>query len=236
MATTMYDSVDVSQIPANAQAVAGYVGGRWPTFASLLVKFPKAQHVSIAVNSSEDADFLDIENGDAVIDDAPAWFHRQIKRGVKLPGFYTSLSKIDTLLSVLEEHEIQRTAYRLISAHYTGKPHICSPSEGIRTVVDGCQYWNKALGKNLDVSLLDNDFFGEVPKPVNTWQPGDEKNWCIEWDRIIARKTLAAHLRRLYLRGRMLLRRKAITNVAKKTGWKIENRLYRYEQLRKRTK
>jgi hypothetical protein len=29
---TMFDSVTVSQIPAKAEAVAGYVGGHWPTF------------------------------------------------------------------------------------------------------------------------------------------------------------------------------------------------------------
>jgi hypothetical protein len=232
----MYDSTDLSQIPSNAQAVAGYVGGAWPNYNEDVKKWPKAHHLSIAVNSGEDADILDIENGDATVADAPAWFVRQIKRGVKLPGFYTSLSNVDALVAELERHNIQRHQYRLWSAHYTGRPHLCGPSEGISTVADGTQYYDKALSKNLDVSLLDDDFFTTTPPKPNTWQPSDEHNWCIEWDRIVARKTLAAHLRRLFLRAQMLRRRKLITNLAKKSGWKIENRLYRYEQLQKRSK
>jgi hypothetical protein len=232
----MYDSVDVDQIPANAQAVAGYVGGLYPTYQSLLTKFPKAHHVSIAVNSGEDADFLDIENGDAVVGDASAWFRRQIAKGKKLPGFYTSLSNVNALHAVLEGAGISREQYRIWSAHYTGTPHICSPSEGIDTTADGTQYYDKALGKNLDVSLVDADFFGVVPKPVNTWQPADEHNWEKEWDRILPLKPLRYHLRRLFLKSKMLNRRREITKAAKKTGWKVENRLWRYEQLQKRTK
>src|ERR1019366_5229489 len=38
---TMYDSVDIKQIPADAFAVAGYTTGNWPTFHSLAAAFPK---------------------------------------------------------------------------------------------------------------------------------------------------------------------------------------------------
>jgi hypothetical protein len=236
MSQTMYDSVDVGQIPVNATAVAGYTSGNWPTYNEIVAKFPKAHHLSIAVNASHDADVLDCEAGDASISEAPAWFKRQIAKGKKLPCIYTSLSNVNALHSIMEAAGISRDQWRLWSAHYTGSPHICGPREGISTVADGTQYYDKALGRNLDVSLVDDDFFGEVPKPVNTWQPPDEHNWCVEWDRIIARKTVAAHLRRLFLRGQMLLRRRKITALAKKSGWKVENRLYRYEQLQKRSK
>jgi hypothetical protein len=65
MGIQMFDSVDVATVPNNPQAVAGYVGGHWPTYNSLVQKFPKSHHLSIAVNSGEDAECLDIENGDA---------------------------------------------------------------------------------------------------------------------------------------------------------------------------
>ena len=235
---TMYDSVEVSQIPANAAAVAGYVGGKWPTFAQLVKVFPKAHRLSIAVNASEDAECLDCEPGDATVSEAPAWFNRQIKRGVKLPCLYTSLSNVNALHSAMENAGISRDRYRIWSAHYTGVAHICSPAEGINTTADGTQYYDKALGKNLDVSLVDDDFFGEVPKPVNTWQPNDEKNWCKEWDRIVALKPLRYHFRRLLIKGLMIKRRKLISTLAGKqsNGWKLENRLWRWEQLQKRSK
>src|ERR1035438_1080131 len=51
----MYDSVDLNEFPPNPEAVAGYVGGKWPTYAPLVKKFPKAHHLSIAVNAAEDA-------------------------------------------------------------------------------------------------------------------------------------------------------------------------------------
>jgi hypothetical protein len=57
-----------SAIPKTAEAVAGYVGGHWPTYNQLVKDFPHAHKLSIAVFASEDADCLDIEKGDATPD------------------------------------------------------------------------------------------------------------------------------------------------------------------------
>src|SRR5271166_5198896 len=46
----MYDTITLNTVPLNPQAVAGYVGGNWPTFALLQRLFPRAKHLSIAVN------------------------------------------------------------------------------------------------------------------------------------------------------------------------------------------
>jgi len=73
----LYDSVDVTQIPAGAEAVAGYTTGLYPTWASLCAKFPNAQRLSIAIAASHDADTLDVETGDAAVADAPGWVRRQ---------------------------------------------------------------------------------------------------------------------------------------------------------------
>src|SRR5690242_8251652 len=95
---TMFDSTDVSQIPSNATAVAGYVGGRWPTYPTLLKKFPNAHVLSIAVASRFDAECLDIEPGDATNDVAAGWVKRQKARGVKQPVLYTSVANVNALL------------------------------------------------------------------------------------------------------------------------------------------
>ena len=158
---TMYDSVNVSQIPANAAAVAGYVGGHWPTFPSLVKAFPHAHRLSIAVNASEDAECLDVEAGDASIADAPAWVKRQLARGVKRPVVYTSVSQAPGLLRELAKAGIARTAIRLWTAHYTFKPHLCDArcGFGMSGTADATQYSDHALGKNLDASLCSPSFF-----------------------------------------------------------------------------
>lgn len=160
--TTMYDSVTVGEIPADAKAVAGYVGGTWVTFPILKLQFPHARHLSIAVASNEDADCLDIENGDARIGDAPGWFHRQKRLGARKPAFYISAAYADALVSYLKREGIKRREYRLITAHYGDGRHRCGPDTcGLvrSTKADGTQYTDEALGRTLDESVLSRRFF-----------------------------------------------------------------------------
>ena len=157
---TMYDSVDVKQIPVNAEAVAGYVGGFWPTYKSLVAEFPNAKKLSIAVRATEDADCLDVEQGDATPDQAPAWVRRQKNRGVKKPVIYCSVSQAPSVLRTLSKAGIFRADIRLWTAHYTFKPHLCSSSCGFGDVkADATQYTDHALGKTLDASLCLPTFF-----------------------------------------------------------------------------
>lgn len=89
----MYDATDPSRIPPDARMVAGYVGGRWPTYAdgSLAAAFPAAQRVSVAVSSAFDAQILDVENGDATPQTALAWVRRRRASGL-IPTCYANLS------------------------------------------------------------------------------------------------------------------------------------------------
>lgn len=161
MPLTMYDSVDPAEIPANAQAVAGYVNGRWPTFPDLARKFPDAHRLSIAVTAEAGADCLDIEAGDASPAQAPSWVRRQKSRGIRKPVVYCSLSDAHTVVGVLSASGIKRGDYRLWTAHYTYRPHLCSPSCGLHmtTRADATQFTNRALGRNLDASLVSDAFF-----------------------------------------------------------------------------
>lgn len=158
---TMYDSIDLSQIPENADAVAGYVGGRWPTFNALGEGWPHAHRLSVAVFASEDAVCLDVEKGDAIPEQAPPWVGRQLARGVKRPVVYSSLSQMQEVISNLVHSGILRSQFRVWTAHYTGHSHLCSPmcGFGFRDHADATQYYDHALGRNLDVSICAEGFF-----------------------------------------------------------------------------
>jgi hypothetical protein len=154
--TVMYDSITLEAIPGDAPAVAGYVGGHWPTYLQLRKRFPHARRLSIAVSAHEDAECLDVEPGDAVPEQAAAWVRRQLGRGVKRPVVYTSVSQLQALVDLLEREGVYRHQVRLWSAHYTMHPHICGPDcgFGLREHADATQYTDKALGRSLDESLV----------------------------------------------------------------------------------
>lgn len=163
----MFDSVTVSEIPSSANAVAGYVGGIYPTDShnALVRRFPHAHVLSIAVNAEENAECLDVERGDATPDQAPAWFRRQRSRGVARPALYASLSALDGLMGIMRDAGIARHEYRVWSAHYTFEAHICGVNCGLSPAADGTQWTDKALGRNLDESLLNSGFFdGAKPR------------------------------------------------------------------------
>ena len=169
---TMYDSVTISQIPADAQAAAGYVDGKFANVAELRDRLPRAHILTIAVFAAHDADALDIETGDATPEQAAAWFLRQQARGVHRPCLYASASVMESqVVPAITAAGIPRSAVRLWSAHYTRRAHRCGPhpSCGLMSIkADATQYDDRALGRNLDVSLVADDFFGTAP--AADWQ------------------------------------------------------------------
>lgn len=146
----MFDSITVSEIFSSAVAVAGYVGGNWPTYPELLKRFPKAKHLSIAVNLTENAECLDVESGDATVADVPTWVKHQLARGVKRPCIYASLSRWGEINAVLAQYALSSRVRRWV-ADYTGAPHI-------PTGFDACQFTNKYTGRDLDASLCHATF------------------------------------------------------------------------------
>ena len=168
---TMWDSVDISQIPADATAAAGYVDGRFANIAELRDRFPRAHILSIAVFAAHDADCLDIEQGDATPGQAAGWYARQRARGIARPCLYASAFVMDTeVWPALIKSGIARSAVRLWSAHYGAGSHICGPTscKELGIDADGTQFTDRALGRDLDQSLLAADFFGTVTPP--DWQ------------------------------------------------------------------
>ena len=157
--TSMFDSTTVGAIPPDAEAVAGYVGGAFPTFANLVADFPHAKHLSIAVSAVEAAECLDVENGDAVPSEAPGWVHRQLARGVKRPVLYADASTMPVVKSQMSAAGFSRSEYRTWVAHFTDVPHL---EDGD----DACQWTQTALGRNLDESLCVSSFFDSPAPPA----------------------------------------------------------------------
>jgi hypothetical protein len=166
---TMYDSVTLQYIPSDATVIGGYVDGQYATFHKLPGLFPHARLLSLAVYSKHDADFLDAEgNGNAELDEFPAWYLRQKKRGVARPGVYASADPIrDHLPGILKAAGIDRSSVRVWAAHYTNHAHVCGPQtcNEVHFPVDGTQFTKHARGVNLDQSLLNDNFFDEPPTP-----------------------------------------------------------------------
>ncbi len=120
----MYDAVVIEGIPADPTAVAGYVDGLWPTFYDLLIRFPKAKHLSITVTPDRNARCLDVETGDARPDEAASWVGKQHARGIKRPIVYANTSTMPTVIDFLEKDGIRRWEYLVWTAHYTGVAHV----------------------------------------------------------------------------------------------------------------
>lgn len=154
----MFDSVSVAEIPANAIAAAGYVGGSWPTFENgeLRKRCPHARLVSIAVSGSHEAEELDVEPGDASPNDAPTFVRREHGNGVERPALYAAVSEMVDVLNALDQAGIHPDEYRTHTAHTGAGKHICGPAScGLLPVKAHATQWTfESGGRNLDESVV----------------------------------------------------------------------------------
>lgn len=112
--------------------------------------------IRISVTASANAgDCLDVESGDATNESAPGWVKMRLGHtATPKPWVYTSASNVANLVAALGKVGIARDKVFIWSAHYTGRPHICSPRECGYPQADGTQWTDKALGRNLDASVI----------------------------------------------------------------------------------
>ncbi len=175
----MFDTALNDQFPSGAAAYAGYVDGHLgnqPNYAFIVQAFPKAQHLSIALDAVDNADALDVEPGAAVASDVPGWYGRQVNRGIDRPVLYASASMMnDEILPALSQAGIARAKARLWTAHYGEGQHICGPGTcgALSVNADGTQWTSSALGLVLDESLLLDTFF-TIPTTPPTVTPEAE--------------------------------------------------------------
>lgn len=170
----MFDTALNNQFPGGAAAYAAYVDGslgNQPNYAYIVSAFPDAQHLSIALFAVDNADALDVESGASAPSDIPAWYARQVARGIQRPVVYASASTMnDSILPVLSQAGIARAKTRLWTAHYDVGEHICGPDScgALSVNADGTQWTSSAMGLVLDQSLLTDDFFTTTTDPTVT--------------------------------------------------------------------
>jgi len=162
---TMYDTTTIGTVPNDPFALAGYVGGWWPTFGPLTRTWPRAHTVSIAINAKERAACLDVEPGDATPGQVAAWDRGQQRAGVERPCDYSDWSEwVNEIRPALERAGIHRSEVWEWDAFYNGRPHI-DPS------FDGTQYTDRCLGRNLDCSLVSKAFLSIARPPLVAKRP-----------------------------------------------------------------
>lgn len=88
----MRDSTTASHIPLDTPVVAGYVDGFYAWSTADWALFPHAIRLTIATRSSNQADILDVENGNATPSEAAGWVDRFDRPNRRRPTIYCSRS------------------------------------------------------------------------------------------------------------------------------------------------
>jgi hypothetical protein len=137
---TQYDAVTLANVPVDARAVAAYINGDYANYEEAKRRFPDALITTISVRSSEIADVLDVEPGDAEIGDCPDYYRRfKAARPHSKPIFYMSASDVKEFRGVMKAAGIKRRQYIIWSAHWIGR-HICGPRTCGFPKADASQY------------------------------------------------------------------------------------------------
>jgi hypothetical protein len=193
----MYDSINVSSLPAGAQAYAGYVNGIYNTWDALVAakEASGAYLLSIDVfGNGPTAHCLDVESGDATNSDIAAWVTRVKAAGVKVPVIYTSASNVQAVINIcMEDLKLTRQEFLVWSAHYTGTAHICAPAVCGYAAADATQ-WTDAGPGGCDVSEVASYFFpwtlgtppavDALPAPTGLEVVQSSAIFGFEWDAV----------------------------------------------------
>lgn len=118
MTRTMYDGVDASRLPTNAELVAGYVDGLFTWSAADWARFPNAVKVRIAVfSSTNDGEVLDVEPGNATPAESVDWVLMRRRAGVD-PTVYMNASTWPTVRAEFSARGVAEPHYWV--AQYDG--------------------------------------------------------------------------------------------------------------------
>jgi hypothetical protein len=171
---TMFDTTDPHPASAlsglDVEAVAAYADGLYANAGAVRQEFPRAHLLEVDVSGAGVGDAGDFERGDMVYADAGGWAKRRIAAGVHRPVVYFQVSAWDEVMQSLRAAGLTRADVRVWTAHYTGRPHLCSSAcePGIDGHADATQWGSpqapgtlrdQFAGRNIDVSLLDDDFW-----------------------------------------------------------------------------
>lgn len=143
---TMYDSVDASAIPADAELVAGYVNGPYAWSQDAWSRFPHARAVPIATRADYDGGIvLDVENGDATPQQVAGWLKLRRRHGVD-PSVYVQESQWEAVRQACWSARVAEPHYWVahwdagtdIPAGAVALQHTNTPGYDVSSVAD---YW-----------------------------------------------------------------------------------------------
>src|SRR5690349_4260174 len=126
---TMLDTVDDPQrtfAGLEVEAVAAYGNGKFANHKAAKKAFPNAHVLEIDVSGKGIGNVGDFEPGDMSYGSAGEWAKGRIEAGVHRPVIYFSASHWKEVMRSLKAAGLDRKDVRIWTAHYTGKPHLCS--------------------------------------------------------------------------------------------------------------
>lgn len=171
MTVTMYDSVTAADIPAHAEAVAGYSDGLYDDYAALVARFPGKPVVSITTRAAAGARVCDVETGDSTPAQGAQWAKAEIGAG-RRPTLYYSASMGTPVRDALMAEGVNPADVDFWAADWTGTPHMLLGSVAT-------QYADpRTSGGHYDLSLATEAWLapsitpGPVPPPTPTPGPG----------------------------------------------------------------
>jgi hypothetical protein len=169
---TMFDTVgDPAQTfhGLKVEAIAAYGNGRFANYAAAKREFPNVPILEIDVSGQGIGNAGDFEAGDMPYNEAGRWAEGRIKAGVHRPVIYFSVGNWNAVHSSLEAAGLHIGDVRIWTAHYTGKPHLCSSQCGFghdpNRHADATQWGTPGelpapyAGRNIDVSETSATFF-----------------------------------------------------------------------------
>lgn len=160
----MEDDVNTSLFTPGCAAYAGYWNGTFANMTAVRAYAASqgARSFSYTPDGTAGADAIDIEPGDASPTAAPAFYNSGGRY------FYASAGTTQVVINILSGRGRARSSYKIISAHYTGSPHICGPTVCGFPQADATQFTDRYAGRSLDATLFNASFFSK-PLPPPAW-------------------------------------------------------------------
>ena len=149
----MVDSIEAADLPAtagilDADIAAGYVDGKWPSYAAIVARFPSALVLSVTIAQGTFADFIDHEPGDAGVAASVAQVEGKLSEGI-----YCDLADWPAVIAAIAAAGAPRPVYWVadeLEQYPAELPAI--PADWITL---GCVAWQFALAPGISPGPYD---------------------------------------------------------------------------------
>ena len=166
---TMWDAIHAVNIPTSAAMVAGYDNGPVSQWSPAdWARFPNAVKVHISVSPwANTGHVLDVENGDATPQHAPAWAQARRSAGLATPCVYCNMSTFPSVRAAFQIARIPEPLYWL------ARPGAAELEVAAGATVIATQYEYRG---DVDLSVVADCWPGvdatpaPAPDPTMAWQ------------------------------------------------------------------